>query len=172
MYLAPELLEGTQYGKTLDFWTLGQLMLEIVFECTAFEHNNLHRVYNKIINSPALNEYCNLARDSELYNQDGEPCKGDTIATDGYTGEITDIKSQDGQRVLTLEWGSGNDIEEVKEKEYNELDSVAFQDLILKLLKKDPTERLGANGIQEIMDHPFFTAKKVTIKENSSESEM
>jgi serine/threonine-protein kinase RIM15 len=30
------------------------------------------------------------------------------------------------------------------------------KDLITKLLKRNPSERLGAKGIQEIKDHPFF----------------
>jgi len=32
------------------------------------------------------------------------------------------------------------------------------KDLLLKLLNKDPSERLGSNGVEEIMQHPFFSA--------------
>eukprot|EP00012_Vannella_robusta_P011131 CAMPEP_0206197284 /NCGR_PEP_ID=MMETSP0166-20121206/8954_1 /ASSEMBLY_ACC=CAM_ASM_000260 /TAXON_ID=95228 /ORGANISM="Vannella robusta, Strain DIVA3 518/3/11/1/6" /LENGTH=205 /DNA_ID=CAMNT_0053614925 /DNA_START=380 /DNA_END=994 /DNA_ORIENTATION=- len=31
------------------------------------------------------------------------------------------------------------------------------QDLITKLLCSDPSERIGANGAKEVMDHPFFS---------------
>jgi len=34
--------------------------------------------------------------------------------------------------------------------------SAQAQDLIVKLLNKDRTQRLGANGIQEILSHPWF----------------
>ena len=31
-----------------------------------------------------------------------------------------------------------------------------FMDIVLKLLDKDRTTRLGANGYEEILNHPFF----------------
>ena len=31
-----------------------------------------------------------------------------------------------------------------------------FMDVVLRLLDKDRANRLGANGFQEIVDHPFF----------------
>ena len=31
-------------------------------------------------------------------------------------------------------------------------------DLVNKLLVKDKSQRLGANGVQEILDHPFFAS--------------
>lgn len=30
------------------------------------------------------------------------------------------------------------------------------KDIILQLLIRDPSERLGANGAEEILEHPFF----------------
>ena len=34
--------------------------------------------------------------------------------------------------------------------------SKASKDLIVKLLNKSPAERLGANGVEDVMAHPFF----------------
>lgn len=35
--------------------------------------------------------------------------------------------------------------------------SSEFKDFISSLLSKDPEQRLGNNGHQEVMDHPFFS---------------
>ena len=45
----------------------------------------------------------------------------------------------------------------VKERHHIEVTPVA-QDLINKLLIKNKTKRLGKNGIEEIMAHPFFAS--------------
>ena len=35
-------------------------------------------------------------------------------------------------------------------------DYYSFKDIILRLLKKEPNERLGQEGLQQILNHPFF----------------
>ena len=44
-----------------------------------------------------------------------------------------------------------------------------LKDLIMKLLKRNPIERLGANGAWEIKSHPFFKDVDWTLfeKENA-----
>jgi serum/glucocorticoid-regulated kinase 2 len=94
-YLAPELLLGKGYNKTVDWWTLGVLLYEMLTGLPPFYDENTNEMYRKILSEP-------------LHFSDVVP--------------------------------------------------PAAKDLLQKLLERDPTQRLGANGSAEIKAHPFFHA--------------
>jgi serum/glucocorticoid-regulated kinase 2 len=96
-YLAPELLMGNGYNKTVDWWTLGVLLYEMLTGLPPFYDENTNEMYRKILSEP-------------LHFPD------------------------------------------------HDIVPPAAKDLLTKLLNRDPTQRLGANGSAEIKAHPFFHA--------------
>lgn len=95
-YLAPELLMGRGYTKTVDWWTLGVLLYEMLTGLPPYYDENTNEMYRKILQEPLT-----------------------------FPGELVPSSARD---------------------------------LLSKLLNRDPTQRLGANGAAEIKAHPFFTA--------------
>ena len=53
-YLAPEIVSRTSYGIAVDWWTLGILMYEMMFQTTPFYHNNTSRMFTRILTEPVL----------------------------------------------------------------------------------------------------------------------
>ncbi|GFP60047.1 serine/threonine-protein kinase gad8 [Trichoderma asperellum] len=51
-YLAPELLKGEGYGKTVDWWTLGVLLYEMLTGLPPFYDENTNEMYRKILTAP------------------------------------------------------------------------------------------------------------------------
>ncbi|KAF1960601.1 kinase-like protein [Byssothecium circinans] len=51
-YLAPELLTGTGYTKTVDWWTLGVLLYEMLTGLPPFYDENTNDMYRKILTEP------------------------------------------------------------------------------------------------------------------------
>ncbi|KAF2156743.1 serine/threonine-protein kinase YPK2/YKR2 [Myriangium duriaei CBS 260.36] len=51
-YLAPELLHGTGYTKTVDWWTLGVLLYEMLTGLPPFYDENTNDMYRKILSEP------------------------------------------------------------------------------------------------------------------------
>ncbi|KAL9087045.1 MAG: hypothetical protein Q9165_006873 [Trypethelium subeluteriae] len=51
-YLAPELLHGTGYTKTVDWWTLGVLLYEMLTGLPPFYDENTNDMYRKILTEP------------------------------------------------------------------------------------------------------------------------
>ncbi|PKY38438.1 kinase-like protein [Rhizophagus irregularis] len=94
-YLAPELLLGHGYTKTVDWWTLGVLLFEMLTGLPPFTDENTNEMYRKIL-----------------------------------------------QDELRFPEEVGNDA----------------RGLLSGLLTREPTQRLGNNGAQEIKDHPFFAS--------------
>ncbi|CAJ0762636.1 22891_t:CDS:2 [Entrophospora sp. SA101] len=94
-YLAPELLVGQGYTKTVDWWTLGVLLYEMLTGLPPFYDDNVNEMYRKIL--------------------------------------------QDELRFP----------EEV---------GTQAKSLLIGLLTRDPNNRLGNNGAQEIKDHTFFAS--------------
>ncbi|KAF3923119.1 Phototropin-2 [Dactylellina cionopaga] len=94
-YIAPELLLSQGYTKTVDWWTLGVLLYEMLTGLPPFYDENTNEMYRKILQDPLL-----------------------------FPGP--EIVPQDAR------------------------------DLLGKLLNRDPTKRLGANGAAEIKNHKFF----------------
>ena len=51
-YLAPELLMNGGYDKTVDWWTLGVLLYEMLTGLPPFYDENTNEMYRKIISEP------------------------------------------------------------------------------------------------------------------------
>ncbi|KAI9678255.1 MAG: hypothetical protein M1817_006200 [Caeruleum heppii] len=51
-YLAPELLQGKGYTKTVDWWTLGVLLYEMLTGLPPFYDENTNEMYRKILADP------------------------------------------------------------------------------------------------------------------------
>lgn len=51
-YLAPELLLGQGYTKTVDWWTLGILLYEMLTGLPPFYNENTNEMYRKILSEP------------------------------------------------------------------------------------------------------------------------
>lgn len=51
-YLAPELLMGRGYNKTVDWWTLGVLLYEMLTGLPPFYDENTNEMYRKILSEP------------------------------------------------------------------------------------------------------------------------
>jgi serum/glucocorticoid-regulated kinase 2 len=51
-YLAPELLLGQGYNKTVDWWTLGVLLYEMLTGLPPFYDENTNEMYRKILGDP------------------------------------------------------------------------------------------------------------------------
>ncbi|KAI8337830.1 kinase-like domain-containing protein [Choanephora cucurbitarum] len=94
-YLAPELLLGQGYTKTVDWWTLGVLLYEMMTGLPPFYDENTNEMYRKILQD-------------EL--------------------RFPDDMSKEAQSLLR------------------------------GLLTRDPNERLGNHGSEEIKNHPFFAS--------------
>ncbi|ORE02451.1 Pkinase-domain-containing protein [Rhizopus microsporus var. microsporus] len=94
-YLAPELLLGQGYTKTVDWWTLGVLLYEMMTGLPPFYDENTNEMYRKIL-------------------QD-------------------ELRFPDDM-------------------------STEARSLLRGLLTRDPNERLGNNGSEEIKNHPFFAS--------------
>ncbi|GAA5810702.1 AGC protein kinase Gad8 [Mucor flavus] len=94
-YLAPELLLGQGYTKTVDWWTLGVLLYEMMTGLPPFYDENTNEMYRKILQD-------------EL--------------------RFPDDMSADARSLLR------------------------------GLLTRDPNERLGNNGSEEIKNHAFFSS--------------
>jgi serum/glucocorticoid-regulated kinase 2 len=92
-YLAPEILSGQGYNKTIDWWTLGVLLYEMLAGLPPFYDESTDKMYQKILHNPLV--------------------FGDEI----------------GFRARSI---------------------------LTSLLTRDPSQRLGVNGAEEIRKHPFF----------------
>ncbi|KAF8574539.1 kinase-like protein [Ramaria rubella] len=102
-YMAPELLKGEGYTKTVDWWTLGVLLYEMMMDW-------LIRACQQTSLPPFYDENINTMYQRILYDPPQFP----------------DDMQSDAKSIMT------------------------------GLLNKDPSKRLGVNGGEEIMMHPFF----------------
>jgi len=92
-YLAPEVIKGEGYGKTIDWWTLGILLYEMLSGLPPYYDEDHHTMYRKILKDPLT-----------------------------FPAEI----KPDARALLT------------------------------RLLDRDPNNRLGAKGAEDIKRHSFF----------------
>jgi len=51
-YLAPEVLNGEEYGKPVDWWSFGTLMYEMLTGLPPFYCEDVQKMYQKIISAP------------------------------------------------------------------------------------------------------------------------
>ncbi|WAR58266.1 hypothetical protein PtB15_5B500 [Puccinia triticina] len=93
-YLSPELLLGQGYSKSVDWWTLGVLIYEMLSGLPPYYDENVNEMYRKILYNP-------------------------------------------------LRFGP-------------EINPQA-RSLLTGLLSRNPKQRLGSNGAEEIKQHPFFS---------------
>ncbi|KAF2343225.1 Protein kinase domain, partial [Trinorchestia longiramus] len=56
-YLAPEIILGNPYDKTVDFWALGIIIYEMIVGCPPFFDQEHHIMYEKIINDDVKYPY-------------------------------------------------------------------------------------------------------------------
>jgi serum/glucocorticoid-regulated kinase 2 len=92
-YIAPELLESQGYTKTVDWWTLGVLLYEMMTGLPPFYDENVNTMYQRILTDP-LNFPADMPSEAKS--------------------------------------------------------------VMIGLLQRDPTRRLGVNGGEEIKRHQFF----------------
>ncbi|EMD39891.1 hypothetical protein CERSUDRAFT_112145 [Gelatoporia subvermispora B] len=92
-YLAPEILSAQGYNKTIDWWTLGVLLYEMLSGLPPFYDEVTDKMYDKILHNPLV--------------------FGDEIGPQARS-------------------------------------------ILTGLLTRDPSQRLGVNGADEIRRHPFF----------------
>ncbi|CAI2368902.1 unnamed protein product [Moneuplotes crassus] len=110
-YCAPEIIKGGKHENTMDFWSFGVLLYEM-----------LHGKY------PFL--------------------KGTVKSKDEIFKQVLNNKLKIDRNL-----------------------SPFTEDFLKKLLNKDPAKRLGANGIEEILNHPFLETinfKDLSIKKMKS----
>ena len=50
-YLSPEMILSKEYDKSIDFWSLGILIYELLTKSTPFMHDNMAMIYQNIIES-------------------------------------------------------------------------------------------------------------------------
>ncbi|KAJ1676006.1 Serine/threonine-protein kinase [Spiromyces aspiralis] len=53
-YLAPELLHGNGYTKSVDWWTFGVLLYEMLTGLPPFYHENVNEMYRRILEDPLV----------------------------------------------------------------------------------------------------------------------
>ncbi|KNZ59117.1 AGC/AKT protein kinase [Puccinia sorghi] len=104
-YLSPELLLGQGYSKSVDWWTLGVLIYEMLSGLPPYYDENVNEMYRKILYHP-------LRFGPEIQPQ--------------------------------------------------------ARSLLMGLLSRNPKQRLGSNGAEEIKQHPFFSSidwKRLMMKQ-------
>jgi serum/glucocorticoid-regulated kinase 2 len=115
-YLAPELILGKGYTRSVDWWTLGVLLYEMLLGLPAFFEEDHQKMYQRSKPKPVV-----LPLAPPL---DKPPGLSSAVISETLTFPPT-ITGK-ARRILT------------------------------GLLQKDPSQRLGANGAEEIKRHLFF----------------
>lgn len=133
-YLAPEIIKGTGYGKAVDWWSLGVLLYEMLVGISPFEDSRTESVHHKILHQPVI-----------------FPTRPGTLNT---RRNLSPSNKKSSSRLQD----SGSLLEDGPSTSYI---SQNAQDLIQKLLDKNPKTRLGsghngAEAVAAIKAHPFF----------------
>ncbi|KAF9426476.1 hypothetical protein BGZ94_006463 [Podila epigama] len=143
-YLAPEIVKGTGYGKAVDWWSLGVLSYEMLVGTSPFADARTEGTYHKILHQPVIFparpghphhhfHHTILKENTSRHNKRTTTTHGPALGTDAS--------------VTSSGFGIGISHE--------------AQDLIQRLLDKNPKTRLGsgsngAEGVGAIKAHPFF----------------
>ena len=53
-YQAPEIVLRQEYERSVDFWSLGIVIYEMLFSTTPFFDQNVHKVHRNILNNRVL----------------------------------------------------------------------------------------------------------------------
>ena len=67
-YMAPEILESNKYNKSVDIWSLGILLYELIHGFSPFEGKTAHEIY-KNINKKKINFRKDIDQDAKLLIQ-------------------------------------------------------------------------------------------------------
>ena len=51
-YIAPEMIEGSEYGFAVDWWSFGVVAYELMFGLTPFRSDNVGRLFDMILHRP------------------------------------------------------------------------------------------------------------------------
>ncbi|KAI0454903.1 kinase-like domain-containing protein [Xylaria acuta] len=76
-YLAPEILRGLAYNKSVDWWTLGVLIWEMLTGLPPFYHRSIDEMYRRIMSEPLAFPGCVPAVAKDLLTKllDRDPAK-------------------------------------------------------------------------------------------------
>ena len=156
-YMAPEVIEEKGYDKTVDWWSLGALMFEMVTGSLPFgmeQEGDLGSVFLSILTAKLTWPDASQQQQRRQQQQDGHAAGGDRMIDDDDDDEDDDDDDDDDEG--DGDGGGGN--------KYNKSSdmlavSAATKLLVGKLLERDPSRRLGGDacgGVESIKDDGFF----------------
>lgn len=99
LYMAPEMIAGSGYGKAVDYWSLGAILFEMLTGDTPFYAKDTKRLYRLILgNKPKFPRW--LSRDCTsllkgLLNRNVEQRLGAAPATMFKVGGVQELKEHD-----------------------------------------------------------------------------
>lgn len=111
-YLSPEMIIGTGHDHTVDWWTLGILLYELIVGITPFFHRNNHRMQYLIKECPVtFPDKARLGFEVSTHAKDliKKLLDKDKTKRLGAVGDVTEI--------LQHPFFEGLDIEKLKKKE-------------------------------------------------------
>ena len=135
-YLAPEVIDGLPHDKSVDWWSLGVLLWEMLTGVPPFYDVNVQVMYEMI-------------RAARLV----------------FPGEEEEEDEDEGNIKLKQQsFGSasapGSPVNELSTKHVSTVISPLAKSILIELLSRDPTRRLGNkpgdNDVEAIKAHPFF----------------
>ncbi|KAJ1769772.1 rim15, signal transduction response regulator [Coemansia sp. RSA 1813] len=129
-YIAPESILGLEAGKDVDWWALGIICYEFIFGIPPFHDETPEKVFKNIL-SAETDFYDDLHDQLEAKRKQPSKSTDDICSSfgeDGYDDDEPDVPSI----------------------------SPEIRDFITKLLCRDPKQRLGHNGAEEVKAHPMF----------------
>jgi len=90
-YLAPEVIKRKPYGKSVDWWSLGTLIYEMIQGLPPYYHTNRQQMYRNILRAPLVKPA------DKMSDLAFSLCKGllerDPTKRLGYKGDVEEIKA-------------------------------------------------------------------------------
>jgi serine/threonine protein kinase len=142
-YMSPEILQGHPHGRETDWWSYGCWLHEMAVGHGPFDGaRNEYDLFQRIVELPNLEQI--IRENLSLVH---------VIVPDGSPEPLAPSPGE-GRSILLADDGSrSNTSEERRRRERNTEVCECLLDLIVKLLQRDPQERLGG---QHVLAHPFF----------------